>query len=45
MMFGRIHQKPAFRFPTVGEAVRSELDRALVYVNLRRQRILVKEAT
>jgi signal transduction histidine kinase len=36
-----LHQKLAFWFPAVGESWRSGLDRALVYANLRRQRVLV----
>ena len=40
-MFDRLHQKLAFWFPTVAEDDRPELDRALAYTNLLRQRILV----
>jgi signal transduction histidine kinase len=40
-MFDRVHQKLSRWFPTVAEDDRPELDRALVCVNLLRQRILV----
>ncbi len=40
-MFDRLHKKLAFWFPTVAEDDRPELDRALAYTNLLRQRILV----
>ena len=40
-MNDRTHQKLSFWFPTLGENARHGLGRALVYVNLLRQRILV----
>jgi signal transduction histidine kinase len=40
-MIAWIRQKLAFWFPAVGESGQSELDRVLVYANLRRQHVLV----
>ena len=40
-MIAWVRQKLAFWFPAVGESGQSELDRILVYANLRRQHVLI----